>query len=462
MAVAAGYHDTVIVGEDGCLFACGGNYFGELGTGNLNKQYSPTRIAGLPAPVRQVAAGNDHTGIVTEAGDLLMCGLGGDGRLGLGEEETRATPTLVARTAFDCEAVLMVACGGKHTVVVTEGGGVYTFGKGGWGQLGHGDKQNQPAPRRVPVAGFRPNGSPEGSGERIAMVAAGHGHTVALSEAGHVFTWGLGNTGELGHNNLQNQLAPRQVESGRRFGGEKVVFVAAGAGHTVAVTEGGRLYTWGWGTSGQLGHGDTRNRLVPTLVGAGAFGRVVMAACGGAHTLVVTHDGALWACGEGWYGQLGLNDKNERHVFERVGVGAFGGARVVAAAAGKDHSAAVTEDGALWTWGNGYAGQLGHGNPSALHIFLPKQVTAQSLDSMRVGQFHSTMEDICAFYMSQHPRLGANSVAKNLKPELLDMIVRMNIPNPSIVRMSPPKPSNDAMSRLLGLPYRVRTCKYCS
>ena len=70
---------------------------------------APTRVTGLPAPVRQVAAGFKHTGIVTEAGDLLMCGYGSDGRLGLGDEEDRATPTLVAGAVFDGEAVLMVA-----------------------------------------------------------------------------------------------------------------------------------------------------------------------------------------------------------------------------------------------------------------------------------------------------------------------------------------------------------------
>ena len=58
---------------------------------------------------------------------------------------------------------------------------------------------------------------------------------------------------------------PRQVEP-EHFGGEKVVFVAAGEFHTVAVTAGGRLYTWGCGEDGRLGHGATGNRLVPMLV----------------------------------------------------------------------------------------------------------------------------------------------------------------------------------------------------
>lgn len=261
---------------------------------------------------------NDHMGMVTGKGELLMCGSGMHGQLGLGDNKKLTKPELVSRTMFDGEPVLMVACGKEHTVVLTQGGGVYTFGHGQFGQLGHGDENKQIEPRRVPTAAFRPNGSAEGPGERVVMVAAGGGHTVALSEAGHVFTWGWGCYGQLGHNDEEKQLAPRQVEAGR-FGGEKVVFVAAGAGHTVAVTVGGRLYTWGYGKEGQLGHGDFDNRLVPTLVGAGAFGapsggRVVMAACGRENTLVVTQDGALWACGRANCLRLMFSDDDKPNV----------------------------------------------------------------------------------------------------------------------------------------------------
>ena len=187
MAAAAGACHSAAVGEDGSLFVWGSGELGRLGTGDTANRLVPTRVAGLPAPVRQVAAGGFHTGIVTEAGDLLMCGRGDYGCLGLGDEADRATPTLVARAVFDGEGVLMVACGDWHTVVATEGGGVYTFGLGEYGRLGHGDESNQLAPRRVPAAGF--------NGERIVMVAGGGGHTVALSEAGHVFTWGKASTG---------------------------------------------------------------------------------------------------------------------------------------------------------------------------------------------------------------------------------------------------------------------------
>ena len=166
MAAAAGACHSTAVGEDGALFVWGRGELGQLGTGDNASRLAPTRVAGLPAPVRQVAAwGWEHTGIVTEAGDLLMCGEGKFGRLGLGDEDNRTTPTLVARAVFDGEAVLMVACGNVHTAAVTEGGGVYTFGRGEYGQLGHGDEENQLAPRRVPAAGF--------NGQRGVMVAAG-------------------------------------------------------------------------------------------------------------------------------------------------------------------------------------------------------------------------------------------------------------------------------------------------
>merc|ERR1712091_841675 len=153
-----------------------------------------------------------------------------------------------------------------------------------------------------------------------------------------------------------------------------------------------------------------------------------MAACGEAHTLVVTEDGGLWACGHGLNGQLGLDDEAPRHVFERVGAGAFGGARVVAAAAGRDHSAAVTEDGALWTWGYGYYGRLGHGDEE--NRLVPTEVAGAGLGGGRIGRCRGLpAEHAVAFAMGTHGRLGAAANAHcsvlAAEPGLVGMIVGM-------------------------------------
>ena len=109
---------SFIVCEDASLFSFGDNQCGELGTGDSTNRLTPTRVDGL-GPVRQVAVSNFHTGIVTDDGNLFMCGNGNHGRLGLGNMEDQgferrdrfnlATPTLVPRAVFDGEAVLMVA-----------------------------------------------------------------------------------------------------------------------------------------------------------------------------------------------------------------------------------------------------------------------------------------------------------------------------------------------------------------
>ena len=65
MAAAAGGWHSAAVGEDGALFVWGFGAYGRLGTGDAASRLAPTIVAGLPAPVRQVAAGDYHTGIVT-------------------------------------------------------------------------------------------------------------------------------------------------------------------------------------------------------------------------------------------------------------------------------------------------------------------------------------------------------------------------------------------------------------
>ena len=110
MVAAAGYHHTAAVGRDGTLFVWGHGNGGLLGPGGSHQRLTPTRVAGLPAPVRQVSAGYSHAGVVTDAGDLLMFGYGKNGRLGLGDEVRQTTPKLVKRALFADAAMLMVAC----------------------------------------------------------------------------------------------------------------------------------------------------------------------------------------------------------------------------------------------------------------------------------------------------------------------------------------------------------------
>jgi hypothetical protein len=192
------------------------------------------------------------------------------------------------------------------------------------------------------------------------------------------------------------------------FGASKIVVVAAGKLHTVAVAKGGVLWVWGCGANGQLGLGKLPTgpimvyRPVPTRLGAEeVFGsRVRMAACGDFHTLVVTEKGGVWAFGKGTAGQLGLNDQRDKVVPTHVNARRFAGAQVATVAAGCEHSAAVTDGGVLFTWG-----------PDRLLLYsVPTPVSPHLLHGARVGQWHGLAEELAlAFAMGTHARLGAGA-----------------------------------------------------
>ena len=398
----------------GTVYAWGRGGAGQLGLRSRQHGLQPLRVGGAElhcdSPVLLVAAGASHLAAVAEDGAVRTWGEGNTGQLGHGDVEDRVRPTRLGREVFAGAPVVLVACGSSFTMVLTGVGSVYSCGHNDCGQLGHGDKTS----RLVFTQVFGQLG-----GARVVMVAGGGLHSVAVSAEGDVFTWGGGNFGCLGHNDEQDRLAPAGL--GRsQFAGGKIVSVDAGWAHTVALAEDGVLWVWGHGGWGRLGLGDTEDRLVPTRLGAQTmFGgsEVRMAACGYTHTLAVTKVGALWAWGEGSHGRLGLNDEHHRLRPTRVGPRRFAGASIATVSGGFKHSSAVTEGGALYTWGQGEALAFGSGVPGGLgHADLrdrlvPTLVSPRLLGGDRIGRWHLSEERALAFAMGTHARLGAGAGA---------------------------------------------------
>ena len=148
--------------------------------------------------------------------------------------------------------------------------------------------------------------------------------------------------------------------------------VSAGDDHSLALTADGAVWSWGWGASGQLGHGDERRQLLPKKVEAFAGQRVVAVSAGDSHSLAITADGAVWSWGRGDEGQLGHGVQQDTELPGKIE--ALAGQRVVVVSAGGSHSLAITADGAVWSWGSGDDGRLGHGD-TQLQL-LPKKVEA--------------------------------------------------------------------------------------
>jgi len=216
-------------------------------------------------------------------------------------------------------------------------------------------------------------------------VSAGGSHSFAITADGAVWSWGGGGFGRLGHGDEQIQLLPKKVEA---FAGQRVIVVSAGCFHSLAITADGSVWSWGWGASGQLGHGDAQNQLLPKKAEAFAGQRVVAVSAGSAHSLAITADGAVWSWGEGYQGRLGHGNHEVQLLPKKIE--AFADQRVVAVSAGAAHSLALTADGAVWSWGWGYFGQLGHGDTQ--DQLLPEKVegfTDQRAVAVSAGGGHS-------------------------------------------------------------------------
>jgi RCC1 and BTB domain-containing protein len=132
-----------------------------------------------------------------------------------------------------------------------------------------------------------------------------------------VYTFGRGRSGPLGHGGPGDELVPRVVEA---LAGKKVVGASAGSGHTVAWTESGEVYTFGFGTFGNLGHGGHGNERVPRVVEALAGKKVVGAAAGGSHTVAWTEGGEVYTFGDGRRGKLGHGGEEHERLPRLVGV----------------------------------------------------------------------------------------------------------------------------------------------
>ena len=183
----------------------------QLGLNAFEHRLLPTCVGGSEAfagaRVDMLASGLYHSAAVTSDGNVWTWGDGAKGKLGHGDKEPRPAPSSMGKEAFGGQAACMVACGASHTLVQTAQGSVWSCGCGDSGRLGHGDVEDKSRLTRVEfVSQFASLGGGGGGGARVVMIAAGGEHSVAATADGSVWTWGYGHYGQLGHNERADAL----------------------------------------------------------------------------------------------------------------------------------------------------------------------------------------------------------------------------------------------------------------
>jgi alpha-tubulin suppressor-like RCC1 family protein len=246
-AVAAGTMHTCGITTGGGVRCWGSNSMGGLGDGTTENRRIPVDVVGLSGGVTAVAAGVEFTCAV-QNGAAKCWGANDSGQLGDGTYLGHAAPVNVSGLESD---VAGVATGVFHACAWMRGGDGWCWGESTSGELGDGTNQSSPLPVKI-----------SGLDGGIRMIAVGGGHACALTKSGGVKCWGSNAFGQLGDGTTTDRNAPVDVVG--LSGG--VAAVAAGAGHTCALLDGGAVKCWGANQKGQLGNGTNSDSRTPVDV----------------------------------------------------------------------------------------------------------------------------------------------------------------------------------------------------
>ncbi|KAM0894961.1 hypothetical protein ACQ4PT_024124 [Festuca glaucescens] len=373
--------------EETWAWTWGAGTDGQLGDGGFQDHHLPQPLL-LPPPCRGrvsfVAAGGAHAIALTSDGEVFTWGRGTHGQLGHGSVENIPHPEFVK--SFENYSVTCVSTGWNHSgfvtglqipkpffllpfrssrflpnLIISASGQLFMCGDGSFGQLGTGDNQSRNLPFEVPFF----------TSKHVEKLALGMRHSLVLLKDNSIYGFGSARRGQVGKSASKNQKfynIPRLIDG---FPNCKIVGLYANGDHSAALDESGQLYLWGRALVGERDD-DQPRAAFPSL-------SISQVALGWHHALVLS-GGELYTIGayrhqkhnptlseNAVVQQLNLTTTSSTHhelssISNLEKVPPIEGEQVAQIAAGTEHSALVTDSGALFTWGWGEHGQLGLGD----------------------------------------------------------------------------------------------------
>ncbi|KAB7500915.1 putative E3 ubiquitin-protein ligase HERC4 [Armadillidium nasatum] len=304
------------------MYCWGSTENGELGLGGseVEQVLLPTfNNFGLTKKIKQIASGLTHTLFLSEEGEVFSCGSNEGGQLG--HSNSKRKPVNVSFpfwveyiSALDGHTIIQISAGDQHSLALTSFGTVYSWGENVFGQLGI-----QPTETIIET----PKLIKTLATKQVIQISCGANHSLALTLDNEVYAWGLNNHGQLGFPENKNSRF-WQPQCIQQLSSVPVRLIKAGGHHSVALTKGGFLLTWGSNKYGQLGrptdscYDSAKYSHIPTIVPnlAEFSDPLRYVATGENHTAVLDSNGKgqVYSFGQGMSGQLGVKCPQNRNL----------------------------------------------------------------------------------------------------------------------------------------------------
>jgi len=345
----------------------GRNDCGQLGIPDDNLQLKPVHLEDLDHKDVVHVAGNSTFNTAAVTDDGEVFMMGMNDVGQMGMKTKEMQKVPKRVGSLDAYRITHVALGSGHVVAITEQGSLLAWGNNEHGQLGC-----------LTERAFTSTPKPVKLDKKLhfVRVAAGSGHSLALTSNGRVYSCGQGDFGALGHDNINSLGAFTFIQTLTGLG---VTQVACGEYHSVALTIDGYLWSWGRGRHGQLGHGDREARVRPFQILSLKEHHIKQVSCGDSHSLCCDNSGHVFAWGQSKWGQTGTGSTED--ILSPVQIDQLREEYIIQVACGSRHSLALARRGAVFAFGNGELGQLGN---EEVTEFSPFPAAVMQLPSLPV------------------------------------------------------------------------------
>ncbi|OMJ70168.1 hypothetical protein SteCoe_31926 [Stentor coeruleus] len=220
---------------------------------------------------------------------------------------------------------------------------------------------------------------------KIISLSCGNDFILSLDINGSLYSWGNSAKGQLG---LGPDVLPIYASPQQLLIEEKFIQISCGLNHSIALDNKGRVFSWGSGADGRLGHGDFKDQWSPHMIESLCPFNIIMISCGYQHSAMIANTGEILSFGFNGYGQLGLGSLDSRS--QPCIIESLSKSYTVKLACGGFHTVCICANGDVYAFGLGARGQLGTGNNT--NSSLPEKAQLQVPNMIKETKVYCGLE----------------------------------------------------------------------